>query len=148
MDEIFQFQSFGKALGPVDVAVVVGAIGLLFVIAYFSGRKERDTADFFLGGRRVPALVACLSFVATEVSAVTIIGVPATGFSENWQYLQFFVGSASAKLFVALLFIPVFYKFDCTTIYEFLRHRFGIETQRAGSVFFLITRLLASGVRL
>jgi SSS family transporter len=74
--------------------------------------------------------------------------VPAVAFSENWRYLQFFIGSATARILVAFLFIPVFYKYNCTSIYEFLKHRFGAGTQYAGSVFFFITRLIASGVRL
>jgi SSS family solute:Na+ symporter len=49
---------------------------------------------------------------------------------------------------VAFLFIPAFYKYNCTSIYEFLRHRFGPATQYAGSAFFFVTRLVASGVRL
>lgn len=136
------------ALGWLDFSVVGGAIAVVFAISYFSGRKGKDTQDYFLGGRRVPATVACLSFVAAEVSAITLIGVPATGYRENWQYLQFFIGSAASRIFIAFLFIPVFYKFQCTTIYEFLRHRFGPETQYAGSVFFFITRLLGASVRL
>ncbi|MBI4052159.1 MAG: sodium/solute symporter [Elusimicrobia bacterium] len=135
-------------MSGIDLTVVGCAIVLLLVIAYFSGRGEQDTSDFFLARRRIPWWAACLSFVATEISALTIVGVPATGFRENWQYLQFFIGSASARLFIAFLFIPAFYHYNCTTIYEFLRHRFGPGTQYAGSVFFFITRLLASGVRL
>ncbi len=76
------------------------------------------------------------------------MGFPATAYSENWEYVQFFIGSAAARIMVAFLFIPMFYKYDCTSIYEFLRHRFGRETQYAGSIFFFITRLIASGVRL
>jgi SSS family transporter len=124
------------------------AIAFLFVISYVFGREEKDTSDYFVGGRKVPSIVACLSFVATEVSALTIIGVPATAYSENWQYLQFFFGSAAARILVAFLFIPVFYKYNCTSIYEFLKYRFGPQTQYAGSIFFFITRLIASGVRL
>ena len=123
-------------------------LAVLLFIAYIAGKKETDTADFFLGKRHVPMIIACLSFVATEVSAVTLISVPAVGYSENWQYLQFFVGSAAARIFVAFLFIPVFYHHNCTSIYEFLRHRFGSQTQCAGSIFFFITRLIGSGVRL
>jgi len=148
MSEGEGFQSFAGALGWLDFAVVAGAIGVLLVIAYLSGRREKDTQDFFLGERRVPSIIASLSFVATEISAMTIAAVPAAGYRENWQYLQFFIGSAAAKVLIALLFIPAFYKYKCTTVYEFLRHRFGPETQYAGSVFFFITRLLASGVRL
>ena len=136
------------ALGGVDLVIVGLSVVLLFVISYVFGREEKDTNDFFLGGRGVPSIVACLSFVATEVSALTIVGVPAVAFSENWRYLQFFIGSASARILVAFLFIPVFYKYNCTSIYEFLRHRFGPETQYAGSIFFFVTRLIASGVRL
>jgi solute:Na+ symporter, SSS family len=128
------------ALLLVALAALV-AIGLAFA-------DQRETGDFFLARRRIPWWAACLSFLATEISAVTIISVPATAYSENWQYLQFFVGSSLAKLAVAWLFIPAFYRHDCTSIYEFLRHRFGAASQVAGSLFFFVTRLLGSGVRL
>ena len=135
-------------LAPLDFLVVGVALASLGLIAYLAGRKEKDTRDFFLGGRSVPPFVATLSFVAAEISALTVIGVPAVAYSENWHYLQFFVGSAAGRIFVAFLFIPVFYKHNCTTVFEFLRHRFGAETEYAGSAFFFITRLLGAGVRL
>ncbi len=121
---------------------------LLFVISYVFGRRERDTHDFFLGGRRIPPAVACLSFVATEISALTIVGMPHKAYIENWRWIQFIIGLALARLIVAFLFIPAFYKYNCTSIYEFLGHRFGPATQYTGSIYFLGTRLLASGVRL
>jgi len=127
---------------------VAGAVLLLFVISYVFGRRQRDTQDFFLGGRRVPPLVACLSFVATEISALTIVGMPHKAFVENWRWIQFLIGLALARLIVGFLFIPAFYKYQCTSIYEFLGHRFGPATQYTGSLYFLVTRLLASGVRL
>lgn len=148
MNEFAPVQQLSGSLSGIDLLIVGIAVALLFVISYVFGRREKDTTDFFLGGRRIPPLVACLSFVATEISALTIVGVPATAYSENWQYLQFFIGFSAAKIVVAFLFIPVFYKYNCTSIYEFLGHRFGPETQYAGSFFFLITRLLAAGVRL
>ena len=141
-------QQWQVNLSAIDGTIVTLAIAMLFVIGYFAGRKERSTDDFFLGNRRVPMFIAALSLVATEVSAVTITQTPGTGFSENLQYLQFYIGSAASKIFVAFLFIPVFYKHNCTSIYEFLRHRFGPPSQYAGSIFFFITRLLGSGARL
>lgn len=131
-----------------DFFIVFLSVAALLLIAYFKGKDEKDTNDFFLGRRKIPVWAACFSFVATEISAMTIVGVPAVGFNENWQYLQFFMGSAIARVFIAYFFIPVFYKFNCTTIYEFLKYRFGSATRYSGSVFFFITRLLASGVRL
>jgi SSS family transporter len=138
----------GAGLTWPDYVVVAAALACLLLIGGAFTREQRDTADFFLARRRIPWWAACLSFLATEISAVTIISVPATAYSENWEYAQFFVGSTLAKFAVALLFIPAFYRYDCTTIYEFLERRFGRSSQVAGSIFFFVTRLLGSGVRL
>jgi SSS family transporter len=138
----------GGALTWPDYAVLFAALAALVAIGGAFTSEQRETGDFFLARRRIPWWAACLSFLATEISAVTIISVPATAYSENWEYFQFFVGSSLAKLAVAWLFIPAFYRYDCTTIYEFLRHRFGAASQVTGSLFFFVTRLLGSGVRL
>jgi SSS family solute:Na+ symporter len=131
-----------------DYAVLAASLTVLVAIGASFTRGQRDTVDFFLARRRVPWWAVGLSFLATEISAVTIISVPATAYSENWEYFQFFVGSTLAKWAVAFLFIPAFYRHDVTTIYEFLAHRFGRASQVTGSIFFFVTRLAGSGVRL
>jgi SSS family solute:Na+ symporter len=146
--EIHTFFSGRSTLTWPDYAVLVVLLALLFVVGIYAGREEESTNDFFLGARKIPWWAACLSFVATEISALTLISVPAIAYMENWEYAQFFIGGFLARVAIAFLFIPAFYKFNCTSIYEFLRHRFGPETQIAGSILFFITRLLASGVRL
>jgi SSS family transporter len=138
----------GSNLTWQDYAVVGGLLVFMVLVGVYCGRKEASTNDFFLGGRRIPWWAACLSFVATEISAVTLISVPAIAYMENWEYAQFFIGSFLARVVIAFLFIPAFYHYNCTSIYEFLKYRFGQETQIAGSILFFITRLLASGVRL
>lgn len=135
-------------LGGWDYLILAASLLFLAFVAWYKGKDEEDTHDYFLGKRKTPVWVGTLSFVATEISAMTIVGIPPVGFTENLQYMQFFIGSALARVIIAFLFIPAFYKFSCTTIYEFLKHRFGVETQYCGSVFFFITRLFASGVRL
>lgn len=131
-----------------DFSVLAVLLVLMVGVGFYFRRRQTSTDEFFLGGRKIPGWAAALSFVATEVSAVTIISVPATGYRENWEYLQFFIGSAAARIVIATLFIPAFYKFNCTTIYQFLAARFGWGTQVAASFFFFLTRLLGSGVRL
>ena len=131
-----------------DYAVLFISLIALVAIGGAFTRSQRDTSDFFLARRHIPWWAASLSFLATEISAVTIISVPATAYRENWEYVQFFIGSSLAKFAVAFLFIPAFYRYDCTTIYEFLLHRFGQASQVTGSIFFFVTRLLGSGVRL
>jgi SSS family solute:Na+ symporter len=131
-----------------DLWVLFAIVGIMLLVGYLSSKDQATTQAFFLGGRSIPGWAACLSFVGTEVSAVTIVSVPAAAYMENCQYLQFFIGSAAARVTIAYLFIPAFYKYNCTTIYEFLRHRFGPGTHYAASALFFITRLLGSGVRL
>jgi len=131
-----------------DYAVLAAAVAVLLAIGSWCTRRQHDTLDFFLARRSVPWWAACLSFLATEISAVTIISVPATAYSENWEYVQFFVGSSLAKWAVAFLFIPAFYRHEVTTIYEFLGQRFGRATQVTASLFFFVTRLAGSAVRL
>lgn len=138
----------GTALTAADFLVLLGTLGLMFLIGWWGGRGAKNTNDFFLGGRRIPWWVAMLSFVATEISAMTVIGVPAATFRENWNYAQFFIGSAGARILIAYLFIPAFYQYNSTTIYEYLRTRFGPTSQYTATGFFFVTRLLASGVRL
>src|SRR5438105_13185989 len=138
----------GSALTWPDFAIVAASLAFLVVIGGAFSREQRGTADFFLARRHIPWWAASLSFLATEISAVTIISVPATAYSENWEYFQFFIGSSLAKFGVAYLFIPAFYRHEVTTIYEFLKHRFGVASQVTASIFFFITRLAGSGVRL
>ncbi|HET7876774.1 MAG TPA: sodium:solute symporter, partial [Methylomirabilota bacterium] len=83
-----------------DYAVLLAALVALVAIGGTFTREQRNTSDFFLARRRIPWWAACLSFLATEISAVTIIAVPATAYSENWEYFQFFVGSSLAKFTV------------------------------------------------
>jgi SSS family solute:Na+ symporter len=142
------FFACGTSLTWQDYAVLLVLLALMVVVGLYFGREEKSTNDFFLGGRKIPWWAACLSFVATEISAVTLISVPAIAYMENWEYAQFFIGSFLARVAIAFLFIPAFYRYNCTSIYEFLRYRFGPETQIAGSLLFFLTRLLASGVRL
>jgi len=80
-----------------DYVVLALALGILLAIGVAFGGAQRDTGDFFLAQRRVSWWAAALSFLATEVNAVTLLSVPATAYSENWQYAQFFVGSSLAR---------------------------------------------------
>jgi SSS family solute:Na+ symporter len=138
----------GSALTAADYLVLVAALGLMLWLGRRAGRNTRGPEDYFLAGRRMTAPAAALSFLATEVSAMTVIGVPAIAFRENWNYIQFFIGSAAARVLVAALFLPAFSALGGGTIYGYLRSRFGPRAHAAGVGFFFVTRLLASGVRL
>ncbi|RJP56374.1 MAG: hypothetical protein C4541_12460 [Candidatus Auribacter fodinae] len=137
-------------LTPLNIIVMVLYIVCLAVIGALASRKEENTDDFFLGGRSMPWLAVGLSILATECSAVTFIGAPSIAYQTggNFTYLQLAIGSLIGRILIATIFLKAFYHFRVTTVYEYLLHRFGVVTQIAGVVFFFLTRLLASGVRL
>lgn len=135
-------------MGPLEISVLAAYFILILVVGWVMGRHETSVEDYFVGRRQVPWWAVLGSLIATEVSAATYLAVPAVGFSENLTYLQFGIGSFFARIFVATVFIGAFYKADCLSIYEYLQKRFGAGTQYTASAYFLVTRILASGVRL
>jgi len=134
--------------GLADYLVLGGYFLSLGVIGVLASRRERDTEDFFLGGRRMPWWAVTFSILATEVSAVTFIGAPGDSYRGDYTYLQFAFGSLAGRLLISLLFLPAFYGGKVTSIYQYLEQRFGNRSRLTAAGFFFVTRLLASGVRL
>ncbi len=135
-------------LGVGDLVVVAVYFAATIGIGLWFGRGERDTTDFFLGGRRQHWLLAGISIIATEVSALTIIGVPAEAYRGNWNYLQMYAGAFLGRILIVYLLLPAFYGGKVTTVYEYLGQRFGPWTRSTASVMFFASRVLGSGVRL
>ena len=135
-------------MGPLETSILVGYFLVILAVGWLKGRHETSVDDYFVGRRQIPWWAVLGSLVATEVSAATYLAVPGVGFSENMTYLQFGIGSFFARIFIATAFIGVFYQANCLSIYEYLQQRFGGRTQYTASVYFLVTRILASGVRL
>src|SRR5207237_9612892 len=121
---------------------------LIPVVGFLCGRGERDLAEYFLGGRKIPWWAVWLSILAAEISAVTFIAVPAFAYKKNWTYVQPVFGTILARIIIAYLFIKPFYDLQVTTVYSYLEKRFGKATRNGASSVFLVTRVLASGVRL
>ena len=92
-------------LGFLDYVVLVAYFIGIAVVGYRCGRGQRDTEDFFLGGRRQPWFVVSLSLVATEVSALTFLVVPGRSYESNCWYLQMYVGSLIGRLLIMVLLL-------------------------------------------
>lgn len=135
-------------LTPLDYAVIV--IYLIAVVIFgikVSGR-QRSTSDYFLGGRDLPWWAVCFSVVATETSTLTVISVPAVAYLGSFTFLQLTIGYVIGRIIVALYFLPRYYQGNLSTAYAFLGERYGQGMRTTASITFLITRLLADGVRL
>ncbi len=135
-------------LAPLDWFVLAIYALIVVAIGVYTGRKEKNTDDYFLGGRQMPWWAVMISIYATSLSALTFIGVPGAAYMEDFRYLQFALGDLVGRVIISFLLLTAYYKQRVTTVYQLLGERFGPRSQDAGTLFFLVTRLLASGVRL
>jgi SSS family solute:Na+ symporter len=129
------------------------AMGLYAMVLLLSGlwlgrRKQSGTQDYFLAGRGMPAWAVAISVLATSLSVATFIGGPEQAYRSNLTYLSSTIGAVLAAVFVALVFIPAFYRHRVETVYELLEIRFGPIARRAASSVFLIGRVFSSGARI
>lgn len=131
-----------------DLSIIILYVFVLFFLGYLASKREKNSSDYFLGGRRMPWIAVMLSICATSLSALTFIGVPAVAFNGDFHYLQLAFGDLLGRFLIAGLLIGAFYRFKVNTVYEFLEHRLGSRTRDAGAGFFIVTRVLASSVRL
>jgi len=136
------------ALGWLDIAVVGTYFVAIVAVGLWFGRRERSTYDYFLGAKQQHWLVVGLSIIATEVSALTFINVPADSFQGDWTYLQMYAGAFLGRVLIVLLLLPAFYGGAVTTVYEYLGQRFGPWTRTTASLMFFASRIIGSGIRL
>ncbi|UYM04600.1 sodium:solute symporter [Solicola gregarius] len=128
----------------VIVVYLVGSAGLGL---WLSGRQS-NIKGYFLGNRELPWWAVTLSVVATETSALTVISTPAIAYLGNLSFLQVAIGYLLGRIVVAFVLLPKYYAGEMVTAYAYLGKRFGGAMQSTASVTFLLTRLLADGVRM
>jgi SSS family solute:Na+ symporter len=136
-------------LGALDASILLAYVIALACIGWRAARRtQKTTDDYFLAGRSIPWLITTASFFATCISALTFIGTPAEGYSSDYRYLLSNPGDILATLFIAQVFLPHFQKLRVTSIYEAVNVRFGHSSRTLCTVFFLLTRTMASTVRI
>ena len=112
------------------------------------GGSKDNARSYLVGEHDIPWWAVMLSILGTEISALTFVGVPAMAYTGNWTYLQMTLAAFTSRWIVGRTFVPAYYKYEVTSIYEFLEIRFGPRTRLLASLLFLVTRILMSGVRL
>ncbi|MGB2870104.1 MAG: sodium:solute symporter [Bacteroidota bacterium] len=127
--------------------VVLYLVGVTVAGILISGR-QKTTRDYFLGGKEMAWWSVGFSIVASETSTLTFISIPGLAYKSNMMFLQLAFGYFIGRLLVSVVFIPAYYKGDLETAYDFLGKRFGMSLRKFTSSVFIVTRVLASGVRL
>ena len=135
-------------MAPIAIIVTIAAyFAVLFFISYITGRKT-DNAGFFSGNRKSPWYVVAFATIGAAISGVTFVSVPGMVAGSGFSYLQMVLGFAVGQLIIAFVLIPLYYKLNLVSIYEYLENRFGISSYKTGAWFFFISKMLGASVRL
>jgi len=132
----------------VDYLIIVLYLAGMTVFGLVVSGRQRSTSDYFLGGHQIPWWAVMFSVVATETSTLTFISIPALAYGGSLVFLQITFGYVLGRTVVSLLLLPKYFKSQLSTAYQFLGTRFGHSMRNIASTTFMVTRLLADGVRL
>lgn len=131
-----------------DGIIIVVYLVAVAIFGIWSAGEQKSSTDYFLGGRNMPWWTILFSVIATETSTLTFISIPAVAYFGNLTFLQLTFGYIIGRIIVAIWFLPAYVNGEMTTAYQFLEERFGPGMRKTASSTFIVTRLLADGVRL
>src|SRR5687768_2413672 len=131
------------------------ALDWLVVAAYlvwivWDGIRKTEDSDkvegYLLANRSLPWWAVGLSVMATQLSAITLVGATGQGYADGMRFVQFYLGLPVAMVILSLTLVPFFYRARVFTAYEYLETRFDLKTRTLASVLFLLSRGLSCGV--
>ena len=133
-----------------DLAIVFGYLAGVVAAGAFFARRQKTTAQYFLGGRNVPWWAISASIVATETSTITFISVPGLIYTKggDFGFLQLVFGYLLGRVVISVLLIPSYFRRELLTVYELLQTRFGGAVKALAAGLFVTMRTVADGVRL
>ncbi|MCN9241589.1 sodium:solute symporter [Streptomyces sp. RY43-2] len=130
------------------VVIIVYLVAIAWIGLRMSGR-QRSATEYFVGEGKMPWWTVCFSVVATETSVLTVISVPGGAYGgQAFGNVELALGYVIGRVVVATVLIPLYKRGGFVSAYAYLGDRFGLRLQGLASITFVITRLLAEGVRL
>ena len=129
-----------------DFLVLLGT--LLGIVSYgvWKTRGQQNVQSYLLGNNTLKWSTIGLSVMATQASAITFISTPGQAYESGMGFVQNYFGMPIALFIVIVVFIPIYYKLNVYTAYEYLEKRFDLKTRLLGALLFLIQRGLAAGI--
>lgn len=133
-----------------------GYFALLLIIAWWTTRNDRTTSlqDFYLASHKAPWYVVAYGMVGTQISGVTFISVPGAvgalsgaGVVNGMGYFQVVLGYIVGYAVIAFVLMPIYYRLNLTSIYQYLGQRIGPNAYKAGALFFLLSRSTGAAAR-
>ncbi|MBQ22539.1 MAG: sodium:solute symporter [Flavobacteriales bacterium] len=129
------------------LSLIIGYFILLIIISKYTGR-EGSNSTFFNANKKAPWYLVAYGMVGASLSGVTFISVPGWVESSQLTYFQVVIGYLIGYFVVAYVLLPIYYRNNVTSIYEYLNLRFGPGTQKTGAFFFFVSRVLGAAFRL
>ena len=120
---------------------------LIFVVAWLTSRNASNNT-YFTGNRKSPWFVVAYGMIGASLSGVTFMSVPGDVATTQFTYFCLVIGYVLGYLAIAYVLLPLYYKLNLTSIYEYLGTRMGGEAHKTSSVFFIISRLMGSALRM
>ena len=129
-----------------DWTILLGTLG--FIVGYGVWRTRRtSTREGYLRGDNEDRWWAVmLSVMATQASAITFLSTPGQGYLDGLGFVQFYFGLPLAMIVIGWVFIPLYYKWNVYTAYEFIGKRFDHRTRLLTAILFLVQRGLSTGI--
>ncbi|MEN8124074.1 MAG: sodium:solute symporter [Bacteroidota bacterium] len=127
--------------------IILVYFGTLIIISILTGKDDSNTV-FFRANKRSPWYVVAFGMIGASLSGVTFLSVPGWVQSSQYSYLQIVFGYFLGYLVIAYILLPIYYKLNITSIYEYLGQRFGRISHKTGAFFFFISRILIASFRL
>lgn len=133
-------------MSPLDWIVLLSTVVGLSVYGMLTARHHQSANDYMRGGRNLKWGTIGLSVMATQASAITFLSIPGQGYENGLAFVQNYLGLPIAIIIISAVFIPMYYRLNVITAYEFLGQRFDQKTRVLGAGLFLIQRGLAAGI--
>src|SRR4051794_38651013 len=128
-----------------DWIVVVAYLVWIVVDGLRRTKAATEVEGYFLANRSLPWWAVGLSVMATQLSAITLVGTTGQAYADGMRFVQFYFGLPIAMVILCLTLVPFFYRSGVYTAYEYLERRFDVKTRTAASVLFLCGRSMSTG---
>ncbi len=131
---------------PIDWLVMLAVLLGIVVYGIYKTRSVKNVRSYLLGDRDLPWWTIGLSVMATQASAITFLSTPGQAYDDGMRFAQFYFGLPVAMVFLCIFVLPIYYKLNVYTAYEYLERRFDRRTRTLTAVLFLLSRGLAAGI--
>lgn len=128
------------------IVTILAYFGILLVFSRLTARRS-DNDTFYRANRRSPWYMVAFGMVGASISGVTFVSVPGMAGVSDMTYLQTCLGFVVGYFVVAYVLLPIYYKYDLTTIYTYLKLRLGQRSYKTGASFFFLSKMTGAAVR-